>query len=418
MHAVAIKVISGAAAGRALMLVALLVVARILGPNEFGILALGLATSQMLGTVATLGLGRGATRLLPHYVGNQHWQLVIMRWSVRATVTAAVLIGVTLLMMPVPLFEVLIPQQGNWAVRGGVALWSLGFATSLLAQRILTGLQRQGRSATWVVVRSVVISSVLVVGAVSLEVPTLIFVCGASEALLALSMVGLIWVAQKRAHLPEAQVTNHSRWEILANGAPGWLSDIGTQAASWLLILGLTHLAGGAAVAGVFALGRRAFVAVTMVPRQAATAFVPFLVRARKGPAEAWRTATTRAARWTLLPAAGLVLIGTGAIFGLGDLLGGYERFQLEIAVMCALGLLGALNSLQGTVAQSEGRLIQWGTSDIVASVVTVCVASLTLTSWGLWGAIAAFAAGILARSVILALSFRERGRSEPRHIQ
>lgn len=401
MRDVALRVMSGAAAGRLLTLVAILVAARILGPNNFGVFALAMSSSQLLGMVTTVGMARGAIRLLPRHEANPDRQSAVIARSLQVSVAVLLILWAVLSVLPSEIAEAWMPGV-NSVMLIGVCLWTAGFACSNYVRSLLTGLHRQGQAALWILIRSILFAAVLLIGSATVSIPWMVLLCGAVEAgsaLAALLVVIVTHRAQTRTSAPRA--SGRLGRELWSNGLPGWLADVSVQATLWFLIFSLTNSPGGAAAAGVFAVGQRAFVMVTMLPRQAALSFVPFLVRARDRTG-LWHSTVIRTLRWVTGLAVTIAIMGSLVLLLSRGFLGEYADHGWALQTMCLIGVLGASNSAMGVIAQAAGNLGSWAASDATASLVTVAIAVVALDELGVWGAILAFGAGQVVRSLIL----------------
>lgn len=409
MRRVAMRVGSGAAGGRIITLVAMLVAAGILGPSAFGRLSLVLATAQMLGMLATLGLARGLVRVLPDREAAPGDRRQLWVWSCLPTLVISSLLALLMLVLPEAGRLIGLPTDSVWH-QLGLGLWLAGFALSSLGQAGLIGTGRQDKAAIWIVVRSICFATTVLVGSLFLAPQFLVLTCGLTELVVAGALLLLV-----NASITSGTPGSLSRAvlgsELLRNGAPGWLADISSQFAIWATLSLLTQSPWGAALAGVFALGQRTFVAVSMLSRQVSLSFVPILVRARSRDHASWARACRRTLKYSCGIAAAVALPVLLLVLVAGPLMGEYGEHRTALMTMAALGVVASWNTGMGVIAQTGGRLARWGMSDALAAVTTVTVTALLMDNLGLWAAVLGFGAGHLLRSLILVPTVPWRSR-------
>ncbi|WP_256829368.1 lipopolysaccharide biosynthesis protein [Ornithinimicrobium faecis] len=395
------RVGSGAAGGRIITLGAMLLAAGILGPSDFGRFSLILATAQMLGMFATLGLARGLVRLLPDREATPGDRRQLWVWSCLPATVISALLALLVLALPEAGRLIGLPTDSAWH-QVGLGLWLFGFTLSSLGQAGLIGSGRQDKAAIWIVVRSICFATTVLIGSFFFAPQFLVLACGLAELVVAgalLLLVNASITSDTAGSLSRAGLTS----KLLRNGGPGWLADLSSQFGIWATLYLLTQSAWGPALAGIFALGQRAFVAVTMLSRQVSLSFVPILVHARGRDHASWVRASRRTLRYSLGIGSAVALPVLLLFLVSGPLMGEYGDHRTPLMAMAALGVLASWNTGMGVVAQTGGRLTRWGVSDALAAASTVTVTALLMDDLGLWAAVLGFGAGHLLRSLVLA---------------
>lgn len=412
MRRVALSVGGGAAAGRILTLGAALAAAAIMGPGDFGRFSIVLASAQMLGAVSSLGLARGLVRILPKYDEVPVQQMIVWICSVGTSLILVAAVGLSVFFGPEAFTNLWLPGD-SWFFRLGLALWIAGFAMSTFGTSALMGAHRQAGAARWVFLRSILFASTLVAGSLLWDPGHIILACGAIEFALASLLLALV-THSRRTKAKEGPVSTTSPPavaplvpELARNGAPGWLADVSIQFTIWATLALLSQSPGGVALAGIFAVGQRAFVAVAFLPRQVALSFVPFLVKGWESSGSAWRSSMRSTLAWTVGLGMLMAALATLLLLVADDRLGSYADHRLVLVAMSFVGVIAALNTGFGVVAQASGQLARWAVSDVVASAVIVLLTWSTIGTLGIWAAVVGFSTGHIARCLILVRSIR-----------
>ncbi len=249
---------SGSVAGKAIGLLLLPVVTRVLGPGDFGRLDV-LSTLQSAATsVLLLGLDTGATRLYAD-LGPLARRRMFGSWLAITTVLVVPL-GLTLALFRVPVSQMLFDSDAYATAVAFTALAIVGATFQLVA---LTVLRNQGRPPAYALVSagSLVVNGVLVIALLSWHTSVTVVMAAMAVSMTLGGIAGLAAAGRHSFAHPEREITRR----LLALGLPLLPAVAATWVAEFANRTILLHRAGPVEVGYFSVAARFASVALLVV---------------------------------------------------------------------------------------------------------------------------------------------------------
>lgn len=221
---------SGSVAGKAIGLLLLPIVTRVLGPADFGRLDV-LSTLQSAATsVLLLGLDTGATRLYPD-LGRDGRRRMFGSW-LALTAGLAVPAALTLALFRDPVSRLLFGTDAHGTAVAFTALAILGATVQLVA---LTVLRNQGRPPAYAAVSAgtLAVNGVLVVALLSWQAEVTVVLASMAVSMSLGGVVGLAVAGRRAFGAPEGEVTRRLLrlgLPLLPAVAATWVAEFANRA--------------------------------------------------------------------------------------------------------------------------------------------------------------------------------------------
>jgi O-antigen/teichoic acid export membrane protein len=395
---------------KALGFVESVLVARILGANGFGILALVLSLTNIMIALATLGLPSAVTKFLSGEASSS-------RQGSRGTLHAALLLiavstGIVCLGSGLAGYFLLVPyygSQGLWRVLIAATVLVAMTAPLIAYANALQGLRKVTHLNLISMVAAVLALPLAVVLATTFGV-----IGGVIAFLIGSAIPGLLAIRkvyQTIQALPEREIETPVASKTLLNyGLPALLSGLGVLAAlyalnSWLAV------AAGFAELGNFAIANTLVAVIGFIPSAMGMPLVPLLSALSVSNPKGARTLIPRVMRITsflLVPVVMIVIIFGPEIIGLtyGPEFADASRL---LAILAVSSLIASVTGVVGSQIAGSGKM--WlGLQLNLAWVASVVVSSaLLIPSFRAIGASLATLIGYAALGALLILVGRRK---------
>ncbi len=255
----------GGVVGRLLLYVAQFMLARWLGPVDFGLFSLALSVTQVASVVAGFGLYLAVVRFTAIYAGedtaNRAWNLLI--WAGRIVGTASGLAALTMLAWPAAWAGLL--READLA--RVLPIMGAALPALTLTRLVASSLNGLGRARLRSVIESALPSLLFLAGIIVLQVSQrldLRTTAGAHLLSWLMAAVSGGWLVRRRLRLPGQSDAAIDRTRIVRFALPAWASAILNQVSQRLDILLAGFLLGGADL-GVYSAASLVIVAMSFV---------------------------------------------------------------------------------------------------------------------------------------------------------
>ena len=392
--------VAGAGASRVLLLLAVLLAARALGPDGFGVFALGQTTVLLVGATLTLGQPVTLSRGLARDAGSAPLQVRRAFRRVLVAVGPVLLLSVLLAdalaqVVPTALPAVLLPVA---------ALGATAFALGELVTSSYQGLLLARSAAVFQALRALAGCLFLGVALLLTRRPELLLLALAVADLLAVCAGAYRLRLRLTAGAEQPSAPARSTDAALAGRA--FTAGLVLQVCLW----GSQVLLAQASLAevGLFAFSYRCVQVLLFAPAAAAPLLLPRLT-ARTGD----RYASDPAKVYAALSA--VVVVPAGVVLAalapwLADLQGaGYEGTVAPLRWLTLLPVVIVGNNVLSQLALARGRDSAWLVSDVVLSVGLLAVAAILVPTHGAVGLALAHVAGYAASCACLLVPVSRR---------
>ena len=410
---------SGTVARMLLGLVASVLIARALGPSEFGVFAVLAAAAGIVGVIADLGLSTTAVKRIAEgwpadgELVNQRWQAYVV---LRAVTCSLIVLIPIVLAQPIATWILQLEEPGSAGLLQLAMLGVLATALSGALNVALQGTRRFGRLSLALLFNSALTAVLAVLlmwaGTLNLFTALLILGIGTSLATLALSY-GLLpagWGLERTA-FDRGRLSAEGR-ALLGFGRWLWIGSIFAVLTAQLDVLLLNRLS-TAAVVGSYALALNLASKADIVNQSLRVVLLPtaatlesignMRVYVRRGLA---RSGLISLALLLLIPLAGPLIV---ALYG--------PDFVAAVPLFRALLLIVIFDVMMMPVlllAFPLNRPKLMAAADALRAVTLAIVAVALIPSLGAWGAVIAKAAArVLGAALIVGVLWRS-GRSGP----
>jgi O-antigen/teichoic acid export membrane protein len=405
--------VAGALASRGATLVGTVILARLLGPNDFGIIALVQSLVAFLAGLAGLGLGIALTRRVAGTTTADPTAAGQLLTTALITAAAAALIVSAGYGLSRELISSLVIQRGDndLVLASTGAVFFAGVTGTI--QGGLAGLEAFRAVAVSYGVQAVAVTVGSVLGAWLYDITGGLAGMSVGYCLAAIVSHGLLtYSARVRGALLSWRLDRQACLALLHLAAPAALAFVVVYVA---LLIGQVQLAqeSGYAEVGLFNFAYRWHLAILFLPAAVAPMLLPLLTRllSERAPAVArrffWLNLTAN-----LLITAGPALIlclAAAPVLGLGGTF--YEDHATPLIVLALASVPSAINNVLSSTAISFEFIRLWVLSDVVLAAVLVSVAASLISSSGASGLAVAYFAGYVATDVVLAIGLREHLR-------
>ena len=379
----------GVGASRAVVLAASVLLARMLGPVEFGRLGAASGTAALFTALGALGLGLAATKHVAQYRRSDRAKAAaVVVTSMRGALVCAVvlcLVGVA---------------GGRAVARGAFADESLAVTVQLavvwaacgsvlpVQTSILAGLERFRAIAGLNIVRGVSTAVFQVIGAHWYGSNGA--VAGAALAEIASAFAGYCVVSRRCEE--EGLRTGPGAFAgvipvLLRFGLASWIGGLATTPALWLCRVWVVRGPGGLHDMGVFEAANKYALSLLLLPSAAGVVQLPLLSRLAEGDGAAFRRVRrlhlSIIAGTTVLPAAGMAVCA-GSLMGLAG--PEYGSGGNVLAVLAAASIASAFNTSFGQSLISKGHVRVRLVADVGLALIMVAAGWMVIPSHGALG--------------------------------
>ncbi|WP_141576695.1 lipopolysaccharide biosynthesis protein [Actinomadura sp. WMMA1423] len=393
--------------GRLTTLVAGVAAARLLGAAQFGTFALCQSTALVASAVGGMGLPWAATRTLAAHrlAGPARTRRL---WCVFVLLCLG---GVGAVALPVlaaagTVARVVFGAGADSRLVTASVLVFAGCTVNNLSQAVFMGLERFESAARWSLMRSAACAAGVIGGVVwpGGVLPAVVgYALGESVVLAPMLRHGYL-LASRPGQAAVAPARPSSAKDGAQMALAAWGSTLLLQPAFWYVQVLLTHVPGGYASLGVFALAQRAVQAVVMLPGCIAVSSVPILTACwAEGRHDDFVRAARRYAAGYLayvVPTTFVAVVTaplTLRAFG-EQYVSAWPVFV--VLMMAAVPMV--LNSLLSSVAVAMNRSRLWMCSDVTQAAALAVAAVLLVPALGGVGASLSFLVGGIATCLAL----------------
>ena len=381
------------------MLVAFLLVARALGPNDFGIYATALAVLALIGPFAGFGFH---IRALKDAAADFDGFALVFRTA---------LVGIALTLVPMGLIAYAVSRMVIGAPIQSVGFAALAFAELCSAPLIVLAtslLEAREKAGTLLVLRMCTSISTLLgafalsSGLVTVTLQTWLLIYGGTS-----TVNGLLALVVAARIIPDRGSERAIALPLLFRGLVFSLSAVLNRINSDVDKLMLTAIA-GPAVTGVYSVAYRLANTATLVPSSVVSAWAPRIVRLASGIAEPSEIDFARVGRMSVV--AGISTgIGVAALAPLISLVlkDDFAAVSPATVLLAWLPLVVALRFRDGMVLIGAERSATRSRVLAVATVINVALNLALIPRLQVYGAILA----TLASELVVLVSFRLIGR-------
>lgn len=409
-------VLLGAAVGRVATLIASLLVARMVAPDDFGKLTLMLTAITLLSGLAGMGLGLAATRQVAEARAARPDDAARYLGSVLVlTVAGGVAVSVALLLES-NLFAGAILGDDRL---GGLVTASAGavafLALNLAVQACLTGFEsfRLLAFAQWL--QGLATAAGLLLGADANDATGALVGFSAGQGLGA--VVGILLLRRETQRQGMAMSYGLERRVLRRLWGFGLPTFIAFLVVSGALLAGqviLSHEANGYAQVAIFSLAYRWHLAIVFLPASMAPVLVPLMTRLGADARVERVSAIFRGTMWSTLALTAVPAAVTAALAP--TLLGLSGRFYadhaLPLVILAAAAIPAALNNVLSSTAVSFGAMREWLFSDVILGLVLVGCAAVLVGGSQATGLAVAYLAAYAATDLALIGPLRTRLRT------
>jgi O-antigen/teichoic acid export membrane protein len=409
-------VLFGAGVSRGATLLASVLVARLIVPDEFGRLTLTLSAVTLLAGFAGLGLTLALTRQVaeakttqPRVAGRYIGSVILLTAAVGLAMAVAIALG------RAPIAQTLLQSRAFGSLIAAAAAAVLFTTLNSTIQGALTGLEafRQLAAAQWI--QGLGTAAGLIVGAsaggaLGAMVGFSIGQCGAAGCSLELLRRNASAQGVAVAYAARREEVGH----LFRYGIPAFVALITVSCAIFGGQFLLSRQPSGYAAVALFSVAYRWQLVILFVPACIAPVLVPVMTRlhvADRGRELAsifrgtmWGTFALAGATAAVIAAAAPVVLGFSGEF--------YSRHPLPLMILAAASIPAALNNVLSSTSVSLGAMREWLLSDVVLAIALLGTAAALVGSLGATGLAVAYLAGMVATDLVLAWPLSRRLRT------
>lgn len=413
-------VLVGAGLSRGTTLLASVLVARLIVPDQFGRLTLVLSAVTLLAGFAGLGLTLALTRqvaeartarprLAGRYIGS----------AVALTTAVGTAIAMVIALARDPIAQALLQNRALSSLVAASAAAILFAALSNIAQGALTGLEAFRQLAVAQLIQGIGTAAGLIIGASA---------DGALGAIIGFS-IGQCATAgyslellRRKASAQGVEVRYRARRKEIAHlfryGVPAFAAFITVSCAIFAGQLLLSRQPAGYRAVALFSVAYRWQLAIIFVPACIAPVLVPVMTRLHVADRGRELASIFRGTMWGTFALAGITAaaIAAAAPFVLGFSGGFYSTHPQPLIILAAASVPAALNNVLSSTSVSLGAMREWLLSDVALAIVLLATAAALVDRIGASGLAVAYLAGMIATDLALAwpLSRRMRAQRSP----
>ena len=404
------------AVNRGATLLASVLVARLIVPDQFGRLMLVLSAVTLLAGFAGLGLTLALTRQVaeaktarPRVAGRYIGSVIVLTAAVGLAMTVAIVLG------RAPIAQALLQNRAFGSLIAAAAAAVLFTALNSTMQGALTGLEsfRRLAAAQWIQglgTAAGLIAGASAGGALGAMVGFSIGQCGAAGCSLAL--------LRREASAQGVAVGYEARREEVGHlfryGTPTFVALITMSCAIFGGQFLLSRQPSGYAAVALFSLAYRWQLVILFVPACIAPVLVPVMTRLHVADRGRELASIFRGTMWGTFALAGVAaaVIAATAPLVLGFSGDFYSRHPLPLMILAAASIPTALNNVLSSTSVSLGAMREWLVSDVVLAMVLFGTAAALVASLGATGLAIAYLAGMVATDLVLAWPLSRRLRT------
>jgi len=404
------------AVSRGATLLASVLVARLIVPNQFGRLSLVLSAVTLLAGFAGLGLSLALTRQVaetriaqPRVAGRYIGSVIVLTVAVGLAMTVAILLA------RAPIAQALLQNRAFGSLIAASAAAVLFTALNSTLQGALTGLEAFRRLAVAQWIQGLGTAAGLIAGASA---------GGASGAMVGFSIgqcaaAGCSFELLRRNASAESITVGYAaqRKEVahlFRYGIPAFASVITVSFAIFGAQFLLSRQPSGYADVALFSVAYRWLLVILFVPGCIAPVLVPVMTRLYAADKGRELASIFRGTMWGTFAVAGVAaaVIAAAAPFVLGFSGDFYSRHPLPLIILAAASIPTALNAVLSSTSISLGAMREWLVSDVVLAIVLLVTAAVLVGSIGATGLAVAYLAGMVATDLALAWPLSRRLRT------
>ena len=404
------------ALSRGATLLASVLVARLIVPDQFGRLMLALSAVTLLAGIAGQGLTLALTRQVaeakttrPRMAGRYIGSVLVLTLVAGSAMAAAMVLGRT------PLAQALLQSRAYGSLVAAAAAAMLFTALNSATQGALTGLEafRWLAAAQWIQALGAaagLIAGASANGALGAMVGFSIGQCVAAGCSLAL--------LRRNASTQGVDVGYVARREEIAQlfryGIPAFAALLTVSCAIFGGQLLLSREPSGYSAVALFSLSYRWLLVILFVPACVTPVLVPVMTRLHVTDRGRELASIFRGTMWGTFALAGVAAtaIAATAPVVLGFSGGFYSRHPVPLIILAVASVPTALNNVLSSTSVSLGAMRDWLMSDLALAVVLLGTAAALVGSSGASGLAAAYLAGMVATDLALAFPLSRRMRS------
>jgi O-antigen/teichoic acid export membrane protein len=397
-------------------LLASVLVARLIVPEQFGRLTLVLSAVTLLAGFAGLGLTLALTRQVaeaktaqPHVAGRYIGSVIALTAAAGLAMTVAILLG------RAPIAQALLQNRAFSSLIAASAAAVLFTALNSTIQGALTGLEAFRRLAAAQWIQGLGTAAGLIIGAGA---------GGASGAMIGFS-IGQCGAAgcslellRRNASAQGVAVGYAARREEVGHlfryGIPAFVAFITVSCAIFGGQFLLSRQPSGYAAVALFSLAYRWQLVILFVPACIAPVLVPVMTRLHVADRGRELVSIFRGTMWGTFALAGVAaaVIAAAAPLVLGFSGDFYSRHPVPLMILAAASIPAALNNVLSSTSVSLGAMREWLVSDVVLATVLLGTAAALVGGIGASGLAVAYLAGMVATDLMLAWPLSRRLRT------
>jgi O-antigen/teichoic acid export membrane protein len=400
-------VLVGAGVSRGATLLASVLVARLIVPNQFGRLMLVLSAVTLLAGFAGLGLTLALTRQVaeaktarPRVAGRYIGSVIVLTAAMGLAMTVAIVLG------RVPIAQALLQNRAFGSLIAASAAAVLFTALNGTIQGALTGLEafRWLAAAQWIQglgTAAGLIAGASAGGALGAMVGFSIGQCAAAGCSLAL----LCRNALAQGVVVGYAIRRDEVGQLFRYGIPAFVALITVSCAIFGGQFLLSRQPSGYAAVALFSVAYRWQLVILFAPACIAPVLVPVMTRLHVADRGHELASIFRGTMWGTFALAGTAaaVIAAAAPLVLGFSGDFYSRHPLPLIILAAASIPTALNSVLSSTSVSLGAMREWLVSDVVLAIVLLGTAAALVGSLGATGLAVAYLAGMIATDLVLA---------------
>lgn len=402
---------------RGATLLASVLVARLIVPDQFGRLMLVLSAVTLLAGFAGLGLTLALTRQVaeaktarPRVAGRYIGSVVVLTAVVGLAMTVAIVLG------RAPIAQALLRDRAFGSLIAASAAAVLFIALNNTIQGALTGLEafRPLAAAQWIQglgTAAGLIAGASAGGALGAMVGFSIGQGGAAGCSLAILRLN----ASAQGVAVEYAARRGEVGHLFRYGIPAFVAFITVSCAIFGGQFLLSRQPSGYAAVALFSVAYRWQLVILFVPACIAPVLVPVMTRLHVADRGHELASIFRGTMWSTLALAGVVaaVIAATATPLLGFSGDFYARHPLPLIILAAASIPTALNNVLSSTSVSLGAMREWLVSDVVLAIVLLGTAATLVSSIGATGLALAYLAGMVATDLVLASPLSRRLSAE-----
>lgn len=415
-------VLVGGGISRGGTLLASIVVARLILPDEFGRLTLAITSVTLLSGLAGLGLSLAITRQVaetrsarPLLAGRYIGAVVAITGAV------ALLLAVVILAFRSPIAEFLFKDARFGPLVAAAAVAVLFTAVNGVIQGALTGLEAFRLLAGTQWIQGFGVAAGLIGGAIAGDGTGAMTGFAAGQGVAAGCSLMLL---HRQASAQGAAVSYLTRrvevGELFRFGIPAFVALISVTAALFGAQVLLSRQPSGYSEVALFSVAYRWQLVIMFVPASIAPVLVPVMTRLHTTKQDGELASIFRATMWGTVVLTGVAAVAIAAasplLFGLSGEF--YAEHPLPLIVMAVASIPAALNNVLSSTSISLAAIRAWLVSDLVLAVSLIGAAAALVANLGATGLAVAYLIGMVATDLALAQPLARRLRAATRGVQ